>query len=128
MTGSTAQSKLRARVIPAILAVALGAFAFLPICDLHFDCGCTWPGAGSDSHCDIHTSGPPDCPWCDHAWIGYLAMGFGAVIGLAVVWVLPHRTPGVIVTLSGIAACLLGILAAGVVTSLWLELPLFAGL
>ena len=60
MTHSTTESKLRARAIPAILTVALGAFAFLPICDLHFDCGCTWPGAGSDSHCDIHTSGLPD--------------------------------------------------------------------
>lgn len=125
---STGESGLRSRAIPALIALAVGAYLFLPLCDLHFDCGCTFPGAGDYAHCDIHTSGPPDCPWCHHARLGYAAMGIGAVFGLTAIWALPRGTRAVAVTLVGTAACLLGILFAGIATSLWLGLPVLAGL
>ena len=124
----TLKSRLLSRAIPGILTLLLGAFAFLPICDLHFDCGCTWPGVGGVSHCDIHQSGPPDCPWCDHAWTGYAAFGISAALALAASWVLPRSTRWPVATIAGLAAYLFGMLAAGLVTSWWLELPLLGGL
>ncbi|MEW5056879.1 MAG: hypothetical protein AB1Y25_04590 [Cycloclasticus sp.] len=36
-----------------------------PLCGLMFDCGCTWPWEGLDSHCNIHDSTAlQQCPWC----------------------------------------------------------------
>ena len=124
----TIKSKLFSRAIPGILTLLLSAFAFLPICDLHFDCGCTWPGVGGLSHCDIHRIGPPDCPWCDHAWTGYAAFGISMVFALAVVWALPQDTRWPVATVAGLATFLFGALAAGLVTSWWLELPILGGL
>ena len=121
-------TRLATRTIPALVVLTVGAFAFLPLCDLHFDCGCTWPGAGDYAHCDIHVSGPPDCPWCDHGWLGYGVMGLAAALGLVAVWILPQDTFFIVVALTGLGACLFGILAAGIATSLWLGLPVLAGL
>jgi hypothetical protein len=37
---------------------------FLPLCDLIFDCGCTWPLLGGATHCNMHQPAPPHCPLC----------------------------------------------------------------
>ena len=121
------RKRLLSRAIPAVVVLFLGAVAFLPVCDLSFDCGCRAPGLGGHSHCDIHTSGPPDCPWCDHDWAGYAAMALSASIGLVVVWVLPRGARPMIVIVAGLGALLGGALVAGVATSLWLGLPVLAG-
>jgi len=44
--------------------MALAAITGLPLCNLLFHCGCTWPLLGGDAHCDVHHAGPPDCPVC----------------------------------------------------------------
>lgn len=111
-----------------LVAVAVGAYLFLPLCDLLFDCGCgfPWLGAGH-AHCDIHTSGPPDCPWCDPGEAGYAAMGFSALLGLLPVGLLGRDRPWWLVTLAAVAAVLAGILVAGLVTAWWLDRPVLVG-
>lgn len=58
----------------ALLVVALAATAasFHVVCDLAFDCGCTWFFRGGSAHCDIQVPGPPDCPPCADRGIGAL--------------------------------------------------------
>lgn len=124
----TTLSRLRSAVVPWILVVLLAVVVLLPICDLHFDCGCRWPGLGGASQCDIHTAGPPDCPWCKHPWIAYGTMAASAGLGLIAVLVIPARTHWAVAASIGMATAVLGELAAGIVTSLWLGLPALAGL
>jgi hypothetical protein len=59
-----AERRWTRRVVLTLAAMALAAVTGYPLCDLVFDCGCTWPLLGSDAHCDIHRPGPPDCPVC----------------------------------------------------------------
>jgi hypothetical protein len=51
----------------AALAIAfvVTSVVYMPVCDLVFDCGCTWPWLGGVQHCNIHVAGPPDCPLCN---------------------------------------------------------------
>lgn len=55
-------------------------------------------------------------------------MALSALIGLAVVWVLPQDTRGSVVTVAGFGALLAAALVAGIATSLWFGLPVLAGL
>jgi hypothetical protein len=64
-----------------LLGGLIAAVFVLPLCDLHFDCGCTWPWLGAESQCDIHVPGPPDCPWCAHLWIAVLDLGLAYAVG-----------------------------------------------
>jgi hypothetical protein len=70
----------------ALAAVALAAVTAYPLCDAVFDCGCTWPLLGSDTHCDVHRAGPPDCPVCTRPPVA--AVFSAAVVGAwgGVVW------------------------------------------
>ena len=119
----------RGRALAAwLLGGVLAGFAVMPICDLHFDCGCGWPGFGGYSHCDIHTPGPPDCPWCDQLGTLVLSMLFSYGIGLASVLWIPRRTPIAIAVLVSLVAVLAGTVLTGIVTSLLLGQPVFSGL
>ena len=78
----------RRRAAP-VLALTLAAIVYLPVCDLLFDCGCTWPLLGDWQHCDIHVAGPPDCPLCTTNlavqgafWLVLAVPIFGALVGL----------------------------------------------
>lgn len=117
---------LRVRLLPALLVLLLGGFAFMPVCDLSFDCGCTWPGAGSMAHCDILTAGPPDCPWCAYPWSGYGTMALST--GAAFVAIARTRRHWAVSTLVGLTVFFATAMLAGVVTSLWLGRPPLAGL
>lgn len=119
--------RLLKRLLPALLVLGLGALAFMPVCDLCFDCGCRWPGLGGVSHCDIQLKGAPDCPWCAHPWSGFGAMGFSALTALLAMRSMPTRLHWSLRTFVGLAVLFLAALLAGVVTSLWLGLPLLAG-
>jgi hypothetical protein len=101
---------------------------FMPICDMHFDCGCSWPGPGAYAHCDIHTPGAPDCPWCasNTSLLLAVAVTYGSSLAAAL-WVAP-RAPFAIVVLAGFAGVVVGAVVAGVATSLALGLPVLAGL
>lgn len=54
----------RRRLFAATLALVGAALLFLPLCNLIFDCGCTWPFLGGARHCNVHQPQPPHCPLC----------------------------------------------------------------
>ena len=116
------------RVLGWLIAVGIGSFVFMPICHLHFDCGCGWPGLGGHAHCDVLQSGPPDCPWCYHSWLGYTVMIFSAALALMVIVIAPPRWSVFKVTLLATAAMIVGLVMSGIVTSVWLGQPILAGL
>ncbi len=111
-----------------LLGGLLAGLAILPICDLHFDCGCRWPGLGGYAHCDIHTSGPPDCPWCARPSIMVVSMALSYALGLAGAIGTARHAGLAFVTLASLAGVLTGALLTGVLTSLLLGLPVLAGL
>ncbi len=113
-----------------LLGGLLAGITLMPICDLHFDCGCGWPGFGGFAHCDIHTAGPPDCPWCDQPWSFVLAALFSYSVGLAgALWVASGRRRWKLVSagMTSFAAIVSATLLAGVVTSWILGRPPLAG-
>ena len=62
----------------AAIALVVTSVVYMPVCDLVFDCGCTWPWLGGVQHCNIHTAGPPDCPLCKGG-APVQARGFAAI-------------------------------------------------
>ena len=50
----------------------------LPLCQLAHRCGCTWPWAGAEAHCNVQRPSGPHCPWCEHP-----ALGGAASLGIA---------------------------------------------
>jgi len=107
----------------------LAGLTVMPICDLHFDCGCRWPGFGGYAHCDIHTAGPPDCPWCDRPGTMVLSMLFSYGFGLGgALWASARRFRVFYVALASFAAIVAGTFLTGIVTSWILGLPALAGL
>ena len=71
----------------AAIAFVLTSVVYMPVCNLVFDCGCTWPWLGGVQHCNIHVAGPPDCPLCKGG-APVQALGFAAIFApvLAVSW------------------------------------------
>ena len=55
--------------LPAGVLTALSAHW---ICNLIFQCGCTWALAGATAHCNIHSPAPPHCPTCADMLLGAL--------------------------------------------------------
>ena len=105
----------------------MASLAVLPVCDLNFDCGCGWPGAGAYAHCDIHTPGPPDCPWCDHPVFFVLAALFGYGLALAAALGSASRTGFLSCVGITVVVLLAALMLAGIVTSLLLGRPPLAG-
>ena len=102
----------------------VAAFAILPLCDIHFDCGCL---QGVD-HCDIREAGPPDCPWCDRPAIFVVSALFSYGLALVGAFRLPERTPLTLVAVTSLVLVLVGILLAGIATSLVIGRPVLGGL
>lgn len=105
---------------------ALAALTVLPVCDLHFDCGCTLTDGAS--HCDIQVSGPPDCPWCTRLSIAVAAIGLPYLAGAFSAYRLALKRPLAINTLVTFVVIVAGMLVTGVVTSLARGLPVLAGI
>lgn len=55
---------------PLVLAGVVTAVTGHVLCDLVFDCGCTWFFLGADAHCNVHTPAPPNCPPCAQPLLG----------------------------------------------------------
>lgn len=54
-----------------------------PLCGLLFDCGCTWPWQGLESHCNIHKAeAVHQCPWCVSTVAGIVSVGLAIMVGL----------------------------------------------
>lgn len=67
-----------------VLALFGSAALFLPLCDLLFDCGCTWAFLGGAAHCNVHAPHPPHCPLCAGPYVYGLA--FGLAVWGALFW------------------------------------------
>jgi hypothetical protein len=68
------------RILTIGLALAATAVTLLPVCNLIFACGCTWPWLGGVSHCNIYHPVPPHCPACQ-SWPVSVILGSGVVAG-----------------------------------------------
>jgi hypothetical protein len=55
---------VKTALVAAAIAFVVASVVYMPVCNLVFDCGCTWPWLGGVQHCNIHVAGPPDCPLC----------------------------------------------------------------
>jgi hypothetical protein len=79
------------------IVVPIAVASIHSLCDLYFDCGCLPLWSGGAEHCDVHTPGPPDCPWCTgdtFRWVQALIL-LGAVVGIGagVTWSRRWVTP-----------------------------------
>lgn len=84
------------RATLAAITVAVTSMTYHAICNLVFDCGCSWFFAGGTDTCDIHVPGPPDCPVCTNVAVGIaftaaLLAVWGAVVGFAAARIRPTR-------------------------------------
>src|SRR5262245_5504684 len=67
--------RLRADDAIALLAtIALTSFLLLPLCDVLHRCGCRGAFLGGRTHCNVHQSSGPRCPWCAHPALGTAAV------------------------------------------------------
>ncbi|HIF18199.1 MAG TPA: hypothetical protein EYG50_10745 [Cycloclasticus sp.] len=65
-----------------ILTVIVALILITPLCGFLFDCGCTWPWAGLESHCNIHNpNAVHQCPWCVSTIAGTGSVGLAVLIG-----------------------------------------------
>jgi hypothetical protein len=109
----------------AILGVGLcvTSLLFLDLCDLIFACGCEAFWLAAADHCNIHTAGRPDCPWCGTGVWGTI-LPFGGVVGMQAMAALPSGTGSAAQRLALVTAAfpvvggLLG-LAFGLVLGYW---------
>ncbi len=91
-----ALSKPAHKNISAAITLTCILIIITPLCGWIFNCGCTWPWAGLDSHCNIHNASQQhQCPWCVSLVFGYLLTTISAVISAVVAWhgssLLPSR-------------------------------------
>jgi hypothetical protein len=107
------------------LATATGA-ALLPLCGVLHGCGCRAPWAGGESHCNVHNSEGPHCPWCEHKALGGLAAaGTIGGQGLAFLWV--RRRGGALgrSTLAAVGVLPVTLLVSGAAAWLLTDYPHF---
>ena len=72
---------MKRRWITLALAIGLTFVLYPQLCNLLFDCGCTWWfGKGTES-CAIHSSSPSGCPLCRASPLSQL--GYGALLALS---------------------------------------------
>ena len=68
------------KAVAAVVSAA--AIAVTPYCGALFGCGCTWPWAGLDRHCNIHDPAAPfHCPWCEYPVAGALSVTLAVIAG-----------------------------------------------
>lgn len=120
-------ARFRRVLAPWLVGALLAAPGILPLCDLHFDCGCLLPGLGGWRHCDIHTAGPPDCPWCAYPAVFLLTLALSLASGLGLILPLRGRAHYAVLLLASATGFLLGGLVSGIATSLILGRPILAG-
>ncbi|ORU90576.1 MAG: hypothetical protein A6F71_06325 [Cycloclasticus sp. symbiont of Poecilosclerida sp. M] len=64
------------------ITVLVALVLITPLCGLMFDCGCTWPWAGLESHCNIHNPQVVhQCPWCVSTFAGAASVGLAIALG-----------------------------------------------
>ena len=84
----------------SVLLGAVTVTALLPLCDLLFGCGCTWPSSGGIEHCNIFEAGLRHCPWCIYprtADLSLASMLFAQTLGA---WAVARRRGGLLASLA----------------------------
>ncbi len=76
----------RNRWLALSAALATAAVLFIDVCDTIFACGCHSLWNGAAAACNIHSVGPPHCPWCQHPTAGVVAFFAVAAAQAAVVF------------------------------------------
>jgi len=67
----------------AIGTLIITVIIVTPLCGLLFQCGCDWPWAGLDSHCNFYkASAEHKCPWCASISTGILSTGAAILAGV----------------------------------------------
>ena len=110
-----------------VLGGLIAGMAILPLCDVNFDCGCTWPGRGAAALCDTRTAGAPDCPWCGNVSSFALTILFSYGLALGGAFLIADKLPFPLIVLVALVWVVVGTLVAGVFTSLVLDLPVLGG-
>jgi hypothetical protein len=63
--------------------VLISLIILTPYCGFLFDCGCTWPWRGLESHCNIHDPlAEHQCPWCASLLSGVLSSATSVLAAL----------------------------------------------
>lgn len=79
-----------AQIAAALLTLAFALVVVTPLCGALFRCGCTWPWAGLDRHCNVHDpADPAHCPWCVHPRVAAATFAVSAALGVVAAWGLP---------------------------------------
>ncbi len=69
--------------IEGFSTVAICLIILTPFCGFLFDCGCTWPWSGLESHCNIHDPlAEHQCPWCASLVAGVLSSAAAVLAAL----------------------------------------------
>jgi len=70
------------RYSAGIVTVIAALILITPLCGLLFDCDCTWPWQGLESHCNIHNpQAAHQCPWCVSSIAGGASVGLAVLVG-----------------------------------------------
>lgn len=83
------------RLGAACAVVLLGVVIVTPLCGALFGCGCTWPWAGLDHHCNVHDPhAPHHCPWCVRPEVAAVIFAAAASAGSVAAFFAPRRAGG----------------------------------
>ncbi len=67
----------------ALSTLLMSAIMITPLCGFLFQCGCDWPWAGLDSHCNFYQpEAHYHCPWCASLAVGLLSAGVATFAGV----------------------------------------------
>jgi len=84
---------MRRRLITLALAICLTLVLYPQLCNLLFDCGCTWWFGEGTELCNIHSGSPCGCPFCRANLLSQL--GYGALLALSLFLIASFlRLPG----------------------------------
>ena len=127
-----------------MVTVVAALILITPLCGVLFNCGCTWPWAGLESHCNIHMPQVEhQCPWCVSTLAGVLSVGLAVLIGFLISiketkarheihdtvlagWQRSKQSPRFIKrVVRGLIGFLVVAVATGWLSAYWLEYPYF---
>ena len=112
--------------VVGLSVVLLTAVLLHNVCDLFYDCGCTWLWAGGDAHCNIHEANGPHCPWCANGLGGLVTvLGLTTLAEMLGAW--GPRRPFWARLVGSVFAGALTLLALGILFALHDGYPTFLG-
>ncbi|MBQ0725367.1 MAG: hypothetical protein KBT50_06165 [Cycloclasticus sp.] len=127
-----------------MVTVVAALILITPLCGVLFNCGCTWPWAGLESHCNIYEPQVEHpCPWCASLLTGALSVGLAVLTGFLVAikdvksrhdihdavlagWQRSRQSPGFIKrVVRGLIGFLVVAVAMGWLSAYWQDAPYF---